>query len=103
MRKGGSRASGTVVRGRDVGIAGVGARATRAGEDPPQRLPAVPEFPELEEHGLLVGLVGEVGEGLAQAGDDARRVQAEEGVDLLLQPEGGDQRLVGVLVLDLAE
>ncbi len=67
------------------------------------RLPGVAQLAQLDEHGLLVGLVGQVREGLAQARDHARAVQAEEGVDLLLEPEGGHQRRGRVLLGDLGQ
>ncbi len=69
----------------------------------PRRSPLVAQLAEPDEHGLGVGVVGEIGERLAQARDHARAVEPEEGVDLLLERERRDQRRVGVLVMHLGK
>src|SRR5262245_21085965 len=56
-------------------------------------LPLVAELAQLQEHGLGVGLLRQVGKRFTQPLDHRRALQAEEGVDLLLQRQGGDQRL----------
>src|ERR1043166_102924 len=61
--------------------------------------PLVPELPELQEHRHRTRVVRQIGEGFAKARDHRWAGQSEEGVDLLLEVQRGDQRLPRVLLL----
>ncbi len=61
-------------------------------------LPIVAEQPELDEHRFRVGVFGQVVEDFPERRDHRRAVQAEEGVDLLLQGERRHQGAVRILV-----
>src|SRR5580698_10168199 len=58
----------------------------------PASLPSVAQFPQLQEHGPGVRRFGKVREALAQPGVDPRILQAEEGIDTLLLPQGRHRR-----------
>src|SRR5690606_9768850 len=66
-------------------------------------LPAVAKLAELQEHGACVGLVGQIGEGLAEPGDHRRALEPEEGVDLFLETEVRDEGSVRILALDASK
>jgi N-formylglutamate deformylase len=58
-----------------------------ASEDGPvaRAVPAVAQLAQLHEHGLRVGLLGQIGKTSRAAARSPRALQPEEGVDLLLQ------------------
>jgi hypothetical protein len=64
------------------------------------RLPTIAQFAQFQKDGFRVGLIRQIGKGLAQAGDDGWALQPEKAVDLALARQGADKGLIQILAAD---